>query len=245
MSGDSLTQDVQAMNIFCTPPLHNELAILGGQTRVLSRKTKHRISRSFTSASSSEVNASSYASATSSTQQTTISTSSSRDMEEIYRNFAGYPADLSVANIPRPPGAVSSHYQSPTHVNQTSEFQQLNSDTFAPLDINQVSDTLGQQLTYSPFNEFTASVDAYSMDVSSLMAPVPMRMDEVSYQRQIDSFNFQDHTASCPESNYFLGAAPFTQYQDPADHLVEMGLTSESGMDEGWLSFMQECGIMD
>jgi len=245
MNGDSLTQDVQAMNIFYTPPLHNELAILGGQTRVMSRKTKHRVSRSFTSASSSEVNASSYASATSSTQQTTISTSSSRDMEGIYRDFAGYPADLSVANIPAPPGAVSSHYQSPTHVDQTSEFQQLNSDTFAPLDINQVSDTLGQQLTYSPSNEYTAGVDVYSMDMSSLMAPVPMRMDEVSYQRQIDSFNFQDHTASCPESNYFLGAAPFTQYQDPADHLIEMGLTSESGMDEGWLSFMQECGIMD
>jgi len=237
MSGDSLTQDVQATNIFCTPPLHDELAILGGQTRVLSKKTKHRLSSS--TSASPEVNASSYVSATSSTQQTTMY------MEEIYKDFAGYLADLSVADIPAPPGVVSSHYQSPTLVDQTSEFQQLNSNTFAPSAINQISDTFSQQFTYSPPNQYAAGADAYSMDMSDLMAPVSMRIDEVSYQRQIGSFNFQDHTASCPESNSFLGVAPLTQYQDPAEHLVEMGLTSESGMDEEWLSFMQECGIMD
>jgi len=243
MNRNSLAQDVQATNVFYTPPLHDELAILGGQTRVLSRKTKHKVSRSSTPVSSPEANASSYTAAISSTQQTTLSSSSSRDIKEIYRDFAGYLADLSVVNIPAPPGAMSSHYQSPAQVDQTSEFQ--HSNTFTPSVINQISDTLSQQFTYSPSTQYTAGVDAYSMDMSGLMAPVPMRMDEVSIQRQIDSFNFQDHTTSYPESNYFLGVAPFTQYQDPAERLVEMGLTSESGMDEGWLSFMQECGIMD
>ena len=245
MGRDSLTQDMQATNVFCTVPLHEELAILGGQTRVLSRKTKHKVSRSSTPASSPDANASSYASATSSTQKTT-STSSSRDMEEIYKDFVGYLSDLSVASTPACPGVVSSHHQSPTQVDQTSEFQQLSSNNaFTPSVINQAYDTLNQQLTSSPSNWYIAGVDAYSMDMSGWMASVPMSLDEGSYQRQIDPFNLQDHTTSYPESNHFLGVAPSTQCQDPAEHLVEMGLTSESGMDEGWLSFMQECGIMD
>lgn len=41
------------------------------------------------------------------------------------------------------------------------------------------------------------------------------------------------------------GAALPALSQNPTDPMVEMGLTSESGMDEGWLSFMRECGIMD
>ncbi|KAF8159162.1 fungal-specific transcription factor domain-containing protein [Crassisporium funariophilum] len=35
-----------------------------------------------------------------------------------------------------------------------------------------------------------------------------------------------------------------TQVMDPAG-AVELGLSSESGMDAGWLSFMRDCGIMD
>ncbi|KAJ3574766.1 hypothetical protein NP233_g1545 [Leucocoprinus birnbaumii] len=67
------------------------------------------------------------------------------------------------------------------------------------------------------------------------------RMDSMSLQSYgVDSYS--------NGSNFFPGAAaaPFAQSQNhPVDPMVEMGLTSESEMDEGWLSFMRECGIMD
>ena len=93
-------------------------------------------------------------------------------------------------------------------------------------------------------NQCIAGVDTSPMVMSSLTAPV--QMDEAPYQGQKDLLSFQNYsTASYQESNYFLGSVPSTQYQDSAEHMVEMGLTSESGMDEVWLSLMRECGIVD
>lgn len=321
-SENCLKQDAGISNIFSTRSLNDELAILGGQTCVLSRKTRQKVSKSSTPISAPEANPSS--------QPSTISISSSpfdlssisdaypslikylkpdsirrshitphlqilpsgislpttlaaqqmtfwgtkspshpnRDMKEIYSGFVGYLPDKSAADIPVPPGAVSPHieeYQRSTQGNQTSKSQHLDSNTFTPSVINQSEEispltnltgitTMHANLlngwmalssNTSPLpNQCIAGVDTSPMVMSSLTAPV--QMDEALYQGQKDLLSFQNYsTASDQESNYFLGSVPSTQYQDSAEHMVEMGLTSESGMDEVWLSLMRECGIVD
>jgi hypothetical protein len=90
------------------------------------------------------------------------------------------------------------------------------------------------------------------MDMSGLMMPPPVQggMGGASAYSsgRIDSMAFQGYGTGADSylgSNFFPSASLPAQSQDPMDPMVEMGLTSESGMDEGWLSFMRECGIMD
>jgi hypothetical protein len=84
------------------------------------------------------------------------------------------------------------------------------------------------------------------MDVSGYMMPVQGEMGGAPYPPHVDGTNYQVYGVdSYLGSNFLQGNAPLALSQNPVDPMVEIGLTSESGIDEGWLSFMRECGIMD
>jgi len=51
------------------------------------------------------------------------------------------------------------------------------------------------------------------------------------------------HGSQNPDTAAVFGMSGATNVH--ATESVEMGLSSESGMDAGWLSFMRDCGIMD
>ncbi|EKM81461.1 hypothetical protein AGABI1DRAFT_54232 [Agaricus bisporus var. burnettii JB137-S8] len=87
------------------------------------------------------------------------------------------------------------------------------------------------------------------MDTSTLLAPSQNQggMTGAAYNSRSDPMAFQGFSVdpSYLGSSFLPGAAPFAPNQNSMDPMVEMGLTTESGMDEGWLSFMRECGIME
>lgn len=106
--------------------------------------------------------------------------------------------------------------------------------------------------TVSPNQYFSGmeSSSANNMNVSTMMTSQQGGMGGgVGYTPRTDpTMAFQGYGVdpSYLGSNFLPGTtAPFAPSQNPMDPMVEMGLTSESGMDEGWLSFMRECGIME
>lgn len=79
-----------------------------------------------------------------------------------------------------------------------------------------------------------------------MMMSAQGEMGRTTFDTRGDPMAFQSYSVEPYFGNNFIpGTAPLSLSQNTMDPMVEMGLTSESGMDEGWLSFMRECGIME
>jgi hypothetical protein len=88
-----------------------------------------------------------------------------------------------------------------------------------------------------------------NLDASTLIASSQNQggIGGAAYNSRSDPMAFQGFSVdpSYLESSFLPGTAPYAPNQNTMDPMVEMGLTTGGGMDEGWLSFMRECGIMD
>lgn len=166
---------------------------------------------------------------------------------EMYANFVGYPA---MAHTAAPEMGVS--YDTPPRSNSSSSLagwktemdrQQnpvyqnwnipMNGNYPAPhQSLSGPSPPPRQPPTFgprgAPYNQGQAAAAnaAYSYAVSQtpgMTAPANMT-----------------YAASPNENSGFMDIP-----MGNTDAIVEMGLTTESGMDRAWLSFMQDCGILD
>ncbi|KAF9450696.1 hypothetical protein P691DRAFT_664764 [Macrolepiota fuliginosa MF-IS2] len=97
-------------------------------------------------------------------------------------------------------------------------------------------------------NQYFTGLDpslSHGMGAPSMAISSQGGMEGATYTRG-DPMAFQNYGVESYFGDGLIpGTGPLALNQNPIDPMVEMGLTSESGMDEGWLSFMRECGIME
>jgi len=170
---------------------------------------------------------------------------SGKQMGEMFSSFMGYLANRSIsnANIALPtPDPRSNPYQS-TQQNVRQQWDgKMGDSTFPQADHSfgwrpQEISTRQLPLSNSPN---TAS--------TSMFPPSPSTLPLQSSHQQTE-FIPVDGTTDQPYSDYesHAGSASYPQYAsaptDPAGAMVELGLVTESKIDSGWFSLMQDCGI--
>lgn len=140
-------------------------------------------------------------------------------------------------NLPRhdPSNTSSGYATEPADANTLNSWMALN-----PANAGFSSNQYFSGLESSPTN---------GLDTSTLMAGTQSQggIGGAAYNSRSDAMAFQGFGVdpSYLESSFLPGTAPFAPSQNTMDPMVEMGLTTGGGIDEGWLSFMRECGIME
>lgn len=140
-------------------------------------------------------------------------------------------------NLPRhdPSSASSGYPTEPADANALNSWMALN-----PANTGFSSNQYFSGMESSP----SANLDASTLIASSQNQG---GIGGAAYNSRSDPMAFQGFSVdpSYLESSFLPGTAPYAPNQNTMDPMVEMGLTTGGGMDEGWLSFMRECGIMD
>ncbi len=164
----------------------------------------------------------------------------------------------SNGNAPSP-SAMNTWEQPPARHSQQSYPHQNSSSTMVGTSTTD-ADALNAWMALNPANAgFSPPPNQYfvgpntssntSMNNSANTMPVHSGMGDTSgalFDARTDPLAFRSYGIDpYLRSTINPGTALPALSQNPTDPMVEMGLTSESGMDEGWLSFMRECGIMD
>ncbi|TFK37395.1 fungal-specific transcription factor domain-containing protein [Crucibulum laeve] len=169
-----------------------------------------------------------------------------KQLGEMYSNFMGYLASRTVPSAPvTPPSpAVQNSYGVvPQYASSSSSLQ------YAPSPQNDNTN----QSSAPPFNWSSPSlVTPTNHPASSQITSLPESYSTLSNfstpQVLSSSLPMQDPYNGFTNS-YFSGRSTSTfgtpQSTNNSGAIVEIGLSTDSGMDAKWLSFMRECGIME
>ncbi|KAL0954269.1 hypothetical protein HGRIS_005397 [Hohenbuehelia grisea] len=169
-------------------------------------------------------------------------------MSEMYSSFMSYLATRAISGAPPPSSEVSPAPSSTVSSPQTpdwvmgSALQQANTkvDTtlWAQNASQQVSPAIPTQLPPPGIVHMQAPTMAYPSTLMAIPEVLPTTVPPYSAQGYGYDPNLYGGLFGAGSSN---GMAMGSAMSMP----VEMGLTTESGMDEGWLSFMRDCGILE
>ncbi|KAG6888304.1 hypothetical protein C0995_009303 [Termitomyces sp. Mi166 len=98
-----------------------------------------------------------------------------------------------------------------------------------------------QQMTQA-FSSTSSAVPAMYIPSTQMMPDPPMHMQHGTSPPYPDGRSFSGYDPPPASSDYDSSANMVT---DQREALLELGLMRGSDVDSGWLSFMQDCGIMD
>jgi hypothetical protein len=187
-------------------------------------------------------------SGTSTSEGSSASNPPGKQMGEMFSSFMGYLVNRSIsnANVSLPaPGQIPDSYSSGQQ-NTRQEWDCTVEGSTSSL--SQAEECLGWP---PPFNGEPRSQflnPSITMITSNTLLP---STSSVFPNNQLTDFIPISSTVTQPYSNYepYVGFPGNTQYPPamtdpgPAGTMVELGLMTESEIDSGWFSFMQDCGI--